>query len=258
MPFTPSHAAAALLFARTPLIPSAVVIGTMAPDVPYYLPVRVPRDLTHSLEGVVTIDLAVTVALVLLWFAVLRAPVVDLLPEVVRLRMPPAGPLGWRGDRRWRVAIPVLVLSALVGIATHLIWDSFTHDGWLVRVAPELAHRVGPLPVYSWLQHASTITGLLLLALWAVRWVQVTPAVADRSSGTPQWGRIAAWISVVLAFGASGLAVWLWLQFRGLGPFEPSVVFVGATVAGGVAVCTGVAICAVWWIARVRAPGSAS
>lgn len=37
MPFTPSHVAAALPFLRTPLIPAALVIGTMTPDLFYYL-----------------------------------------------------------------------------------------------------------------------------------------------------------------------------------------------------------------------------
>jgi hypothetical protein len=49
MPFTPSHIAAALRFLRTPLIPAAVVVGTMAPD----------RDLSHSVLGLVTVDLLV-------------------------------------------------------------------------------------------------------------------------------------------------------------------------------------------------------
>src|SRR5215207_10039344 len=43
MPFTPSHMAAALPFVRTPLIPSAIAIGTMAPDVPYFVPLGVAR-----------------------------------------------------------------------------------------------------------------------------------------------------------------------------------------------------------------------
>jgi hypothetical protein len=56
VPLTPSHAAAVLLFLRTPLPPSALVIGSMAPDLPYYLPVDVPFR-THTALAVVTTDL---------------------------------------------------------------------------------------------------------------------------------------------------------------------------------------------------------
>ena len=129
MPFTPSHIAAALPFLRTPLPVAPLVIGTMAPDVPYFLPLRIPRDLTHSLAGVPTVDLAITIVLVLLWYAVLRPPVVDLLPAVVRERMLPRGPLGWRPPgRAWLPAIGRAVLASLLGILTHLAWDAFTHQ----------------------------------------------------------------------------------------------------------------------------------
>jgi hypothetical protein len=40
VPFTPSHAAAVLPFLRTPLTASALVIGSITPDLPFYLPVE--------------------------------------------------------------------------------------------------------------------------------------------------------------------------------------------------------------------------
>ena len=67
MPFTVSHIAAALPFRHAPLIPAAVVVGTMAPDIPYYVPLFVPQDLSHSLLGLVTIDLALALVGVLAW-----------------------------------------------------------------------------------------------------------------------------------------------------------------------------------------------
>ena len=50
MPFTGSHPAAVLPLMRWGLMPSALVIGSMVPDLPYFLPVP---DLgnTHSLIG---------------------------------------------------------------------------------------------------------------------------------------------------------------------------------------------------------------
>lgn len=253
MPFTPSHIAAALPFVRTPLPIAPLVIGTMAPDVPYFLPLRLPRELTHSLVGVPTIDLALTIVLVLLWYAVLRAPIVDLLPAAVRERIPPAGPFGWRPpDRGWVPAVLLGILAALTGILTHLAWDAFTHrSSPLVQAVPALHASLGPLPVSSWLQHASTVGGLVAIAVWASVWMRRTrrrdvPGIV----GAP--ARVIAWTAVVLAFGVAGTIVWVRGILLGEEAFEPSLVFLGATVAGGAAGLAGVVICAIWWIARAR------
>jgi hypothetical protein len=63
VPFTPSHVAAVLPFARTPLVPSALVIGSMGPDLFYYVPLPIERSFTHSLTGVFTVDLVLGVVL---------------------------------------------------------------------------------------------------------------------------------------------------------------------------------------------------
>ena len=50
MPFTPSHAVVALPFVRTPLVPAAIAIGAMTPDLPLFVR-ALPLDygVTHSL-----------------------------------------------------------------------------------------------------------------------------------------------------------------------------------------------------------------
>src|SRR3982751_6325377 len=126
MPFAPSHVAAALPFLRTPLLPAAVVVGTVAPDIPYYLPLVIPRELTHSLLGLVTVDLGFGVLGALAWWFVLREAVVDLLPRVIGTRIPRVERMAWRPARwGWPLTIALLLLSVLVGAATHLLWASF-------------------------------------------------------------------------------------------------------------------------------------
>ena len=253
MPFTPSHIAAALPFVRTPLPIAPLVIGTMAPDVPYYVPLGIPRELTHSLLGVPTVDLAITVVLVLLWYAVLRAPIVDLAPAAVRERMPRPAPLAWKlRGRRLLVSIALGVAASLVGILTHVVWDSFTHrSSALVQAVPALHATLGPLQVASWLQHASSVGGLIAIAVWVGLWIRRTPR-----RGVPgmagAWFRVAAWSVVVLAFGVAGAIAWFRGIVTGMEPFDPSLVFLGATVAGGAAGLAGFAICAAWWVARAR------
>jgi hypothetical protein len=248
VPFTPSHIAAALPFVRTPLPIAPLVIGTMAPDVPYYLPLRVPRDLTHSLVGVPTIDLAITIVLVLLWYAVVRAPVVDLLPRAIRDRVEPR-PVVPRGRRV--AAIALGVLAALVGILTHLVWDAFTHENSsVVQAVPVLHAQLGPLEGSSWLQHISTVAGLAVLAGWVVMWMRRTTPDAARPTLSTVRSRVVAWIAVALAFAGTGLVIWTGFIAQGLPPFDPSPVFLSVAIAGGAAGLAGAIVCAVWWIVR--------
>lgn len=163
MPFTLAHPAAALLFSRTPLPLTAVVAGAMAPDVPVFLKAYgTPYDLTHSVTGVLTVDLLVAVTGVAFWFAVLRDPVVDLMPDVVRERLVAHARYS-RGE--WLLVAP----AAVVGSLTHLTWDLFTHrDRWGVDQISWLGDRHGNLLGFQWAQWGSSVLGLGICVLWAI------------------------------------------------------------------------------------------
>ncbi|MBC3839901.1 DUF4184 family protein [Streptacidiphilus sp. 4-A2] len=94
MPFTFSHPAAVLPFvpplrdgrARGPLIASALVAGSLAPDVPFFLESAFRGSYgvgaaTHRPWAVVTLDVAIAAGLVGAWHGLLREPLVALLPE---------------------------------------------------------------------------------------------------------------------------------------------------------------------------------
>ncbi|HEY4152734.1 MAG TPA: DUF4184 family protein, partial [Pseudolysinimonas sp.] len=193
MPFTLSHPAAVLPFLRTPLIPAALVVGAMAPDIPYYVPLFVPRDLSHSPLGIVTIDLVMAVAGALLWWFVLREPIIDLLPRAIGTRIPAVGRMAWRPALwGWPLTVAVLLLSAAVGAATHVLWDSFTHPGWVVDHLVVLRTQLGPLLVEKWLQHASTVAGLLILTVWAVIRLRAVPSDPNRPCRVGTRARVVA------------------------------------------------------------------
>ena len=70
----------------------------------------------------------------------------------------------------------LVVFSTVVGILTHIVWDSFTHtNSALYRAWPFLRQRVNvPLlrsfHVYKLLQHGSTILGVTILCVWMLAW----------------------------------------------------------------------------------------
>lgn len=264
MPFTPSHAAAALLFTRTPLIPAALVAGGVAPDLPYYFPVPVGRELTHEPLGVVTIDLAMALAAFLLWQFALRAPVLDFAPAWLRDRLPQRSVTDWHRQSRPRIVTALLLLASLVvGTLTHLIWDSFTHPGWVVDHLTVLRLQAGPLLAHKWLQHVSSVLGLVAIAVWTARWVQRTPAARSAGVVTDRIRR-AAWIAVAAVFVISALVAWaiaLGAQHAAgmpLVPFDPGVVFTTARVCVASALAMSVIACAGWYLYRSAHPAPTS
>lgn len=169
MPFTPSHAIVALPFARTPIPAGAVAVGAMAPDLPLFFPGIVPYAVTHGFPGLLVVSLPLALLLYAIWRVAIRpAASALLLPEALRARMP------WAWDRLSRPERPVrfvmlVVLAALVGVATHVFWDLFTHPGRLgSEWFPVLAEHWGGIVGTSWLQWGSSVLGLAGLAVWAV------------------------------------------------------------------------------------------
>ena len=87
MPFTPSHAVVALPFVRTPLLPAAIAIGAMTPDLPLFLRgTPLSYQATHTN---VALSTAIEFVLLVLWYAPLRPAVRELAPLAVARRLPP-------------------------------------------------------------------------------------------------------------------------------------------------------------------------
>ena len=173
MPFTFAHSAAALPFRRLPLVPSALVIGTFAPDFEYFLRLAPNGRLGHTLPG--TFILTLPAALLVLWIfhSLVKRPATMLMPDALRNRL-----VNHLGDFRFGGASRFLLIlaSLLLGIATHLLWDSFTHAGtWLYIHWPLLRASVnlpvlGPIPCYKVFQHGSTIVGTGVVVAWLISW----------------------------------------------------------------------------------------
>ena len=216
MPFTPSHAVVALPFIRTPLMPAAIAVGAMAPDLPLFVRgVALHYGRTHDLSWLpVTIMLAL--ALLLVWRCLLRPSARELSPSWLAARLPsewdrgaalalretmgvsaipePGGPPRWRAS--WR-ALLLLVLSLAIGVVSHIVWDLFTHEGRAgVALVPVLAEPWGPLAGFRWLQHGSSILGLSIIVIWMLVWLVRRRPTASVSRLLPDSMRWVWWLSL--------------------------------------------------------------
>ncbi len=239
MPFTASHAAAVLPLLRTPLPASALVIGSMAPDLPFFLPVD-PGLRTHTAAAIVTTDLVFGVPAWLIWHALLAAPALWAAPRALRARLSGI-PLGVRVRLRDVRTAVLTVVALAVGSATHVLWDEFTHAR---RWGPEHLTVLGEtwwlMPGDRWLQYLSSRVGALILLAWLAHWWRRTP---PRS--VP--GRPAPWWPWALLVGV-GVGVGLPVAFRaeGLG----GAGYDGTTWGGSAALAVAVLLAAGWHLRR--------
>jgi hypothetical protein len=221
VPFTISHAVVALPFRRSVLPVAAVAVGAMTPDAVLFAPVLPPYGFTHSWLGVVTVDLAVSLVLLAAWWFLVRPAWTPVLPARYRAQLP-----GWdRPERVPPARIPPVVVACLLGSATHVVWDAFSHrDGWAVALLPALRSDVGGHPVYSLVQDGSSAGGLLLLLVLLVRWAHRartaggaadvgrasrpdTAQVADRSGREARITPVVALAAVLLVAVATAVSV---------------------------------------------------
>ncbi|MFD7024652.1 DUF4184 family protein [Promicromonospora sukumoe] len=291
MPFTLSHPAAVLPFVRRPFSAAALVAGAVAPDLPYFArstPVPVSAQswyepfmnatTSHSLVGAVTVSLPY--ALLLYGFLLAaRRPVGGLLPGVVGpgAAEPGAGGrdgggpgAGGRSAPRPTAGVLLtrsgwVLLSLVIGIATHLVWDSFTHgDGYVVTHVPLLsAPAFGDLSWARLLQHVSTVVGLVVIAvyLWRRRG-SVGRGAARQGTAVRRTTRRGLWAVAAVAVVGAVLGTVRWWSVGsssdGAGLTARDVVegvlSDVATGAGAALIAALLLYVAVWWAVRgVRA-----
>lgn len=113
---------------------TALVLGSMAPDVEYFVRTYPSGTVSHTWPGQVTFCLPVTIALYWIVTRVVAAPLAAHLPdagalrltEYARLEDQPASPPHWL----------IVGLSSLVGSASHVVLDRLS-GGWSMYAATE-------------------------------------------------------------------------------------------------------------------------
>jgi membrane-bound metal-dependent hydrolase YbcI (DUF457 family) len=247
MPLTFAHPAVAMplqkLLGRVGFLP-ALAIGSMAPDVPYFVPLDIDRHFGHSIPALFWFCIPMGWGIYWLFEYFLKQPFISLCPIALQSRLValPAT----------RVSMTALVVSLLIGVTTHLLWDSFTHANspWLgyLPFLETYLFSLGNYKVYVFkvFQHGGTFVGLGLIAFWSIRWYKNAPHQLV-SSILPLRKRIRIWGSILI----SGILLG---TFFGIGSIGERVSinaiqqFLGKAITTGVATSIGMFLLySSWW-----------
>lgn len=170
MPFTGAHPSIFLPFLKSKRISATgLIAGSIAPDFEYFIKMSSGSEHSHTAAGIFYFDLPVAFLIALIFHQVVKRALSDQLPEFLRSR----DVLGrdFEFIDYLRSHYFAFILCAIIGAASHLIWDGFTHNTWVTQRIPVyqmISLRVGKLnyPLFYLLQQLSTIAGTLAVMIY--------------------------------------------------------------------------------------------
>jgi len=165
MPFTFSHPAIVLPLACLPkrwFSLTGLVIGSLTPDFEYFLRMEIRSDFSHSVSGLFWFDVPLGLLLAFLFHNVVRDSLFNNLPGFLRMRFATFLEFNW--NKYFKQNGLVVLISLIIGAASHIFWDGFTHSyGYFAEIIPALTGKVMLLgkqvPIFKILQHSSTLVG---------------------------------------------------------------------------------------------------
>jgi hypothetical protein len=151
---------------------TGLIAGSIAPDFESFLRMRSSNEHSHTLGGMFYFDLPLSIIIALLFHLVVKESLIANSPSYLQQRFVDLRQLNFWNylkSNYW-----IFLYSALVGSATHLLWDSFTHgSGFMAEMIPFINETKVPFqgavyPFWYTLQHISSVIGLTLLAVYVL------------------------------------------------------------------------------------------
>ncbi|GHA62145.1 DUF4184 family protein [Pontibacter akesuensis] len=190
MPFTFSHPAIVLPLKK--LKPNwfsvnGLVLGSMAPDLQYFLKMSGASDFGHTAIGVFAIDLPLSFLVAIAFHRWVRNSLIRHLPSPLDTRY--SDFLTFDFNAYLRRSWFVFAASAFVGALSHMFWDFFGRpEGIVYYFAPaffEQTLQLGPveMEVNDLIERIGSVLGLIFLG-WLVfqKKEPIAPAVASRTT----------------------------------------------------------------------------
>ncbi|KAA0944267.1 DUF4184 family protein [Sporosarcina sp. ANT_H38] len=196
MPLTFAHPAAVLPFSRNSKYVNflALVLGSMSPDFEYFLRGMPYGEIGHTFFGFIAFNLPIVVMVYLIYKAYIHRTLFRHLPSFLQ------DTYSQKTSSSRSLKVFVFLYSALFGMLTHVVWDSFTHSvGFMVKnlsILSTTVHIYGfNIPVFKFLQHGGTLVGIIAIIGYMYFRTAKNRLIGDRSTGPKQklmyWGQIA-------------------------------------------------------------------
>jgi hypothetical protein len=171
MPFTFSHPAIILPLKYLPknwFSLTGLVIGSVTPDFEYFIRMKVQSIYSHTLDGIFWFDLPLGILLTFIFHNIVRNSLYLNLPSSFKARLLLFTEFNWNiyFKENWIKAL----ISIIIGIASHLFWDAFTHNhGYFVNTIPKLNNTITSLgnefPFWKIMQHLSSLVGAIVIII---------------------------------------------------------------------------------------------
>jgi hypothetical protein len=224
MPFTLSHPlfAAPLKKVIPSLSLTGLILGSMAPDIEYFIAMQPFRSIGHSIPGFFLLVLPICLAFAFAFHRIIKPEIPELLPNIRGISEYAASL-----NRPWRMATAaewlIFCLSLFIGFYSHVILDHFTHSGgFFVMRLPFLQSMIFGDHVYHILQLSLSVLGALVPGLYFLyrylNWYKNrdrNKSYVKRQKAYLQWGLLvfvaAALLLGKLLFSGSFFSISIWV-----------------------------------------------
>ncbi len=175
MPFTFAHPAIVLplLNKRYKLFSSSgLIIGSIIPDFESFIRLNEHKHYSHTWLGMFWFDLPLAIIVAFIFHNLVRDPLINNLPAFLESKFKRF--VGYTWNQYFRKHFLMIIVSMLIGIALHLVWDAFTHLNLANPDAVDSTVTVHGYLLFKVLQDADSVLGIIIVAVY----VLVLPAPA--------------------------------------------------------------------------------
>lgn len=175
-------------------------MGSIAPDFEMFLRMKALIRFSHTWHSVFWFNLPLAILLAFLFHLVVRNSLLNHLPLFLRKRLAHFKSFDW--THHFRQNTLVVIVSVLIGVASHLFWDNFTHQygiflQWFPILAKEVALGAYQMRVYYLLQLVFSVIGGLAV-LYAVLRLPAKDSVAQQNKPLLYWALV-SFITLLIA-----------------------------------------------------------
>lgn len=196
MPFTFSHPAIVLPFKNKYLNFSGLILGSMAPDFIYFVLFSPSSNIGHEFLGFFFFNLPMCFLINYVFYKYIQKVLILSMPNFILNK--------YMYLTKLKNTLPSkkeklkFAISCLIGMITHVFWDSFTHiSGFFVNNMDFLRGSINvfnmSISIYKIIQHSSTIVGFLVIFIYLY-------TIKDKNAFYPKMNKSKLYLSLVLVF----------------------------------------------------------